>query len=364
MRTASPETLRALRRAIGGGSSVLRGIDMIEFNGAMLKPVCGIYEIKNTNTGQCYIGQSKTIIARWASHFNQLGEGRHNLRALQRDWNEHGPEAFTATIVKTVDNVADLLVEEAVIARQYINNGIKLYNAAIDGWVNEEELAFRLARAREVAAQEALVLQRKRAIEHETRNLDNGDRGNAGAVRTTRGVQVRGRVSGDSTGSSVEGAERGLCEPQAGLFVGKQGIDTEAGAERPAPASVDEDGQRGESDSDDTKVFPIFDDYAAEVLSAHLPKDKREKYLQDLIADTKDVTGGGVIDIGLFILAAYSPEDVAEIREMLDPSVMQFFLDPEKHAAEIEFFDNVEATYPGGLAAWTMDKIREEKRQS
>lgn len=335
---------------------------MIEFTGSMLQPVSGVYEIKNTHTGQCYIGQSKAILGRWATHFYQLGTGKHTLSAMQRDWNEYGPDAFKASIVKIVDDAASLLVEEAAIAREYINSGTKLYNAAIDGWTNEEELSFRLARAREVTKREEQVLQRKRAIQNEQRNQRGGNSGNPGPVRTEGGIQGRGGVFGDSPGSSVEGDQWGLRKPEAGLLVSEQGVDTEAGTKRPAPSRMDEDGQRGESDCDDTKVFPIFDSYAAEVLSDHLPKDKRDKYLQGLIDDVMYSLGEDATSMALFILAAYSPEDVAEIREMLSPNLLFFFLDEEEHAAQIEYFDNVVETYPGGLAAWVMDKVQEQEK--
>lgn len=334
---------------------------MLELTGAVLQPVCGIYEIKNTQTGQCYIGQSNNIPSRWASHFAALGRGKHNLCVMQRDWVIYGPDNFVASVVKIVDDESTLLAEEAAIARKYIDSGTKLYNSRIDGWLNEEELAAQVARVRWELTQEEGVLQRKRANKNEKRNQNGSDRGDDYSLQTDGGIQSRGGLFGDSTGSPVESVKWGLRKPEAGLLASEQGVDTEAGTERPTSQGMAENGRRRKRDQDDREVFPIFDRYAADVLAEHLPEDEREQYLQDLIADTKAVTGGGVIDIGLFILAAFSKEDVAEIREILDPSVLSFFLDEEKYADSIAYFDNVTATYPGGLKAWMMDKINQQE---
>lgn len=328
---------------------------MLELTGATLQPVSGIYEIRNTQTGQCYIGQSKFVLSRWATHFAQLGTGKHTLHGLQRDWNEYGPDAFKASIIKIVDDATRLLVEEAAIAREYINSGTKLYNATIDGWLNEDELAARLARAREAAEREEQVLQRKRANQNEKRNQRGGDSGNPVPVRTERGIQGRGGVFGDSAGSSVEGDKWGLRESETGLLVSKQGFDTEAGTKRPAPQGVAEDGQRGKGDSDDEEVFPIFDSYAAEVLSDHLPKEERERYVQNLISDTLYSIGGDAQSLALLILAAFSREDIQEIRELLDPNVLFFFLDDE----QFDLARAVGDSHPGGRVAWLMQKIQE-----
>lgn len=329
---------------------------MLELTGAVLQPVCGIYEIRNIQTGQCYIGQSKSILSRWASHFYQLGTGKHTLYALQRDWNAYGPDAFKVSVVKIVDDAANLLAEEAAIAREYINSGIKLYNSVIDGWLNEEELAARLARAREVAEQEERVLQRKRANQNEKRNQNRSDSRDAIPVRTERGIQGRGGLFGNSTGSPVESIEWGLRKPEAGLLVGKQGFDTEAGTERPAPQGMAENGRRGERDQDDREVFPIFNSDAAEILASHLPDDEKGRYLQDLIADTFDIVGSSAIDIALVILAAFSPEDVAEAWHMLDPSTasMVFETTDEEYAA----IKSAAESYPGGRNEWLFDFLK------
>lgn len=332
---------------------------MLELTGAALIPISGIYEIRNIHTGQCYIGQSKSIPSRWATHFAQLGTGRHTLRAFQRDWTQYGPDAFKASIVKVVDDATALLAEEAAIAREYINSGTKLYNASIDGWINEDELAVRLAHAREAAKQEEAVLQRKRANQHESRNQRGGNSRNPVSVRAERGIQGDGRLFGDSTGSPVEGDQRGICEPQAGLFAGKQGIDTETGTERPTPPRLDENRQRRESYQDDREILPIFDSYAAEVLTEHLPEEERERYLQDLISDTLYVSGGTAIDLALIIQAAFCKEDVIEAWHVLDPNTVSVFFSLDDD--EFEFARAVADSHPDGRAAWVMKQARAGK---
>ena len=64
--------------------------------------ISGVYLITHNPTGRAYIGSSDHIYRRWAAHKSVLHQGTHKNAALQRDWNEYGPDAFTFGIVETV----------------------------------------------------------------------------------------------------------------------------------------------------------------------------------------------------------------------------------------------------------------------
>jgi hypothetical protein len=67
---------------------------MLSVSGKFFDPVSGVYQILNTETDRCYIGQSASIPSRVAQHFTNLGNGCHNLAMMQRDFDEYGPESF------------------------------------------------------------------------------------------------------------------------------------------------------------------------------------------------------------------------------------------------------------------------------
>lgn len=59
----------------------------------------GIYCIKNTLTGDCYIGRSKNLTDRWKSHISALNNGKHHCRQMLIDWQVYGAAAFEFKIL-------------------------------------------------------------------------------------------------------------------------------------------------------------------------------------------------------------------------------------------------------------------------
>lgn len=86
----------------------------------------GIYEIRNTVTGDCYIGSSRNIGKRWYGHKNQLQRGKHPSKQLQRDWNTYGETAFQFTVLE------ELVDESLLLAREqyHIQQTSATYNQA------------------------------------------------------------------------------------------------------------------------------------------------------------------------------------------------------------------------------------------
>ena len=67
-----------------------------------MKFMIGIYKIENKHNGMVYIGKSKNIMQRWATHEQALSKHNHHSAKLQNDYDKYGGiEAFDFSIVET-----------------------------------------------------------------------------------------------------------------------------------------------------------------------------------------------------------------------------------------------------------------------
>lgn len=64
--------------------------------------VSGIYQIRNTLNGNCYIGSTIHFQHRWKDHLCKLRCGRHSNLHLQSAFNKYGKEAFIFEILEEV----------------------------------------------------------------------------------------------------------------------------------------------------------------------------------------------------------------------------------------------------------------------
>lgn len=64
----------------------------------------GIYQIKNLNTGEVYIGSSMSINNRLKNHMTDLVNGIHINKSLQDSWRLHGAECFQFSILEIVED--------------------------------------------------------------------------------------------------------------------------------------------------------------------------------------------------------------------------------------------------------------------
>lgn len=62
----------------------------------------GVYQVRNTVNGKVLIGTSVDLPAILNRLRGELRLGGLRNRALQQDWNEHGPEAFEIEILDTL----------------------------------------------------------------------------------------------------------------------------------------------------------------------------------------------------------------------------------------------------------------------
>jgi hypothetical protein len=63
----------------------------------------GVYVVRNTHSGKCFIGAARDLPAMLNSNRAQLRLGVHSNRGLQSDWNELGPDAFVFDVLDTLE---------------------------------------------------------------------------------------------------------------------------------------------------------------------------------------------------------------------------------------------------------------------
>ena len=70
------------------------------------KPPAGVYAVRCSETGQCWVGSSRDLDAVENRHRFGLRQGGHPHRGLQEAWRRHGEGAFTFDRIEVFD--ADL----------------------------------------------------------------------------------------------------------------------------------------------------------------------------------------------------------------------------------------------------------------
>jgi group I intron endonuclease len=70
--------------------------------GALMKnSISGIYQIRNTVNGHCYVGSAINIHKRWGEHKRALKQNKHYNFHLQSAWNKYGADSFKFSILET-----------------------------------------------------------------------------------------------------------------------------------------------------------------------------------------------------------------------------------------------------------------------
>ena len=73
---------------------------------------CGVYAIHDVRSGLRYIGSSKNIKNRIASHIYKLSQGRHHSKGLQALWDVKGEVAFESYALEIVADKERLIERE------------------------------------------------------------------------------------------------------------------------------------------------------------------------------------------------------------------------------------------------------------
>lgn len=87
----------------------------------------GIYAIRNTLTGDYYVGSSTNIGHRWSVHRSYLRHDSHHSPILQHAWNKYGEDAFVFEVVEVCER--EELVERE---QEYLDYQKGRYNIAGD----------------------------------------------------------------------------------------------------------------------------------------------------------------------------------------------------------------------------------------
>ena len=68
-----------------------------------MKKICGVYKITNTITGDFYIGSSKNVKNRWASHKNSYTWKKCPNNPLYKDMQKYGTNKFAFEVLAEVE---------------------------------------------------------------------------------------------------------------------------------------------------------------------------------------------------------------------------------------------------------------------
>lgn len=66
------------------------------------KKPAGVFQVKNIANGKVLLGSSLNLEGPLNSHKFMLSIGRHRNKALQKDWDEYGPEKFVFEVLEFV----------------------------------------------------------------------------------------------------------------------------------------------------------------------------------------------------------------------------------------------------------------------
>ncbi|MGA9364201.1 MAG: GIY-YIG nuclease family protein [Bacteroidota bacterium] len=66
------------------------------------KKPAGVFQVKNTANGKVLLGSSLNLEGPLNSHKFMLSIGRHCNEALQKDWDEYGPDKFVFEVLEVV----------------------------------------------------------------------------------------------------------------------------------------------------------------------------------------------------------------------------------------------------------------------
>jgi|GEM_PF-5761585 len=124
---------------------------------------CGLYEIRNTVTGDIYIGAWNHTPTRLSKHRAALVRGRHHSKRLQEDWNTYGPDAFAFQVMRILSDGDGLWEEEALAIldlKPAYNTG-KPSNIGSRQELERHKEALRLGREKREALEQARLVSRR-----------------------------------------------------------------------------------------------------------------------------------------------------------------------------------------------------------
>lgn len=73
--------------------------------------IAGVYRIRNRVTGRSYVGSSISVHHRIKWHIARMKCGMHENKRLRSDWKEHGPSAFSFSLLEETASDNEVLIE-------------------------------------------------------------------------------------------------------------------------------------------------------------------------------------------------------------------------------------------------------------
>jgi group I intron endonuclease len=107
--------------------------------------IAGVYALTNTITNRRYVGSTKDLSNRRASHFWQMRANRHKNRLIQADFDQHGADSFRFDVLEYAPCPDLRAIEQA-----HIDSGDFAYNLApkaAGGGAQNEQTPARMSRA-------------------------------------------------------------------------------------------------------------------------------------------------------------------------------------------------------------------------
>ena len=99
-----------------------------------IKPLPGIYGIRNTINKRIYVGSAENIRTRLSHHFSFLLKNKHSNKELQEDFNTFGLDSFVSIVFKYKPK--SKTHSEAMTLKLLLNNNISVYNFTMPGTNN------------------------------------------------------------------------------------------------------------------------------------------------------------------------------------------------------------------------------------
>ena len=110
-------------------------LNRINSKGIQKIKMAGLYMIHCLENDWRYIGESKNVSGRLASHKSLLNRNIHPNKALQTDWNTYGADLFQFIVLNLGDEWADSVVRRGKELEYIIQNRNIAYNV-LDGMHN------------------------------------------------------------------------------------------------------------------------------------------------------------------------------------------------------------------------------------
>jgi group I intron endonuclease len=102
---------------------------------------CGIYQIRNLDTNDIYIGQSINLDRRKEMHFYELKGGKHPSKLMQNSYNKHGKDKFVFEILLFCEPFELTRYEQELVNRlnpRYNTNKTCVKARRREDWTEEE----------------------------------------------------------------------------------------------------------------------------------------------------------------------------------------------------------------------------------